>query len=177
MTALVASVFACSPRPDASATPAPSPSPTQETYLFHGHGTRSQPVKVENIVSGRMVYDLKATDVYYSTSSAKGRFLNDLISFYKGKAVRLTVTAPVGDVNRTTYDFALRGGVTARSSRGVTLVSDEMAYNGTTKLLTAFGHVRAVDSQGDVLSGDKAVSDLDLQDIHMSGDVRIGQQR
>jgi len=168
---------ACASQQQASPTPSPSPSATVASYLFHGRGDAGQPVKLQNIEKGRTVYDLAASDVYYSTSSAKGRFLHDTITFYDGSAVRLTVTAPVGDVDRTTYDFSLRGGVVARSARGVVLYSDAMSYDGSTKLLTATGHVRAVDGQGDVLVGDKAVSDLDLQNIHMSGDVRIGKQR
>jgi LPS export ABC transporter protein LptC len=169
---------ACAPHPQSgAAAPSPTPAATIPAYLFHGRGAGGQPVKLQNMESGRMIYDLKATDVFYSTSSSKGRFLNDKITFYNGKQVRLTVTAPVGDVDRTTYDFALQGGVTATSSRGVVLVSDTMSYDGTTKLLTAAGHVHAIDSQGDVLAGDKAVSDLDLEHIHMSGDVRIGKQR
>jgi LPS export ABC transporter protein LptC len=157
--------------------PSPSPKPTAASYEFHGQGTATQPVKLQNIEGGRTIYDLNATDVFYSTSSSKGRFLNDRITFYRASTVRLTITAPVGDVDRVTYDFALHGGVTAVSPRGIRLTSDEMDYNGSTHLLTAIGHVRAIDSQGDVLVGDKAVSDVDLQNIHMSGDVRIGQQR
>jgi len=118
---------------------------------------------------------LKASDVYYSTSSNKGRFLNNTIYFYKGSDVRLVVTAPVAVLNRTTYDFVLTGGVRAKSATGVTLDCDVMSYNGNTQLLTATGNVRAVDAQGDVLTGDKAVADLDLQQIHMSGHVGIGR--
>lgn len=132
-------------------------------------------MNVQDIVKGSPVYVLKATDVYYSTSSAKGRFLNDTILFYKGKNVRLTLTAPTADVNRITYDFVLTGGVKARSALGITLYSDVMSYNGNTKMLTATGAVRAVDTQGDVVTGDKAVADLDLQELHMSGHVGIGR--
>lgn len=122
------------------------------------------------------MYGLSATDVYYSTSSSKGRFLHDTIRFYRGDQVRLTVTAPVGEVDRVTYDFTLHGGVDARSARGIEMTSDSMSYDGKTQLLTALGHVHAVDSQGDVLVGDKAVADVDLQNIHMSGDVSIGRR-
>lgn len=164
-------------------TPSASPSatatapPTPAHYLFHGRGTAARPVKVEDTAKGQPIYVLKATDVYYSTSSAKGRFLNDTIYFYKGSTVRLTVTAPTADVNRTTYDFVLTGGVRAKSALGVKLYCDVMAYNGYTQLLTATGNVRAIDVQGDVLTGDKAVADLDLQQIHMSGHVGIGRRR
>jgi hypothetical protein len=175
--ALCLIAVACSPHPStAVATAAPSPSPAAPAYLIHGIGSAGRPVKLENIDGGRTVYDLKATDVFYSTSSSKGRFLNDTITFYKGSAVRLTVKAPVGIVDRTTYDFDLLGGVDARSAQGIHLVSDSMSYDGNTRLLTAIGHVRAVDTQGDVLVGDKAVADLDLQNIHMSGNVGIGGQ-
>jgi len=158
-----------------TASPTPSPSSTAGRYLFIGRGKPGHPVKVEDTVKGQPVYVLKASEVYYVTTSAKGRFLNDTIYFYKGNDVRLTLTSPVADVNRTTYDFVLTGGVRAKSALGVTLVCDVMAYNGNTKLLTATGDVRAIDAQGDVLTGDKAVADLDLQQIHMSGHVGIGR--
>ncbi len=130
---------------------------------------------MQDTANGHPVYVLEATDVYYSTSSAKGRFLNDTIYFYRGNAVRLKLTAPVADVNRTTYDFVLHTGVVAKSAQGVTLTCDVMSYNGNSKLLTATGHVRAIDAQGDVLTGGKAVADLDLQEIHMSENVGIGR--
>lgn len=162
--------------PPTGATPKPAPKPTAGIYLIHGRGSAGRPVKVEDIVKGKPVYVLKASDVYYSTSSNKGRFLNNTIYFYKGSVVRLTLTAPTADVNRTTYDFVLTGGVRAKSAQGVTLDCDVMAYNGYTQLLTATGNVRAVDAQGDVLTGDKAVADLDLQQVHMSGHVGIGRR-
>lgn len=154
----------------------PGPTPTKADYFIHGSSANGAPVKLQSTEKGQPVYVLKASDVYYSTSSSKGRFLNDTIYFYKGKAVRLTLGAQVADVNRITYDFVLhgQGGVTARSATGVSMTCDQMSYNGNTKLLTATGSVRAVDAQGDVLTGDKAVADLDLQQIHMSGHVGIG---
>ena len=176
--ALIAAAAACShpsAPPSGAAGSTPSPKPTQGIYRIHGRGVDGLPVKVQDIVKGAPVYVLKASDVYYSTSSNKGRFLNDTIYFYKGSAVRLTIAAPTADLNRTTYDFVLTGGVRAKSAQGVTLDCDVMSYNGYTKLLTATGHVRAVDAQGDVLTGDKAVADLDLQRIHMSGHVGIGR--
>lgn len=159
----------------AAPTPTPTPAPTKADYFIHGRGSNGSPVKVQDVVRGRPVYELQATDVYYSTSSAKGRFLNDTIYFYKGSAQRLKLTAPIADVNRTTYDFVLHTGVVAKSALGVTLTCDVMSYNGNTKLLTATGDVRAVDAQGDVLTGGKAVADLDLQEIHMSDHVGIGR--
>jgi LPS export ABC transporter protein LptC len=158
-------------------TASPAPAPTTAQYHFVGHSRPGRPIKVEDTVKGQPIYMLKASDVYYSTSSAKGRFLNNTIYFYKGSAVRLTLTAPTADVNRTTYDFVLTGGVHAKSALGVRLTCDVMAYNGYTQLLTATGNVHAVDAQGDVLTGDKAVADLDLQQIHMSGHVGIGRRR
>jgi LPS export ABC transporter protein LptC len=168
----------CSPNAttQVAQSPTPAPTPTKADYFIHGHGANGAPVKVQSTLKGQPVYVLKASDVYYSTSSSKGRFLNDTIYFYKGKDVRLTLGAQVADVNRITYDFVLhgQGGVTARSATGVTMTCDQMSYNGNSKLLTATGSVRAVDAQGDVLTGDKAVADLDLQQIHMSGHVGIG---
>jgi LPS export ABC transporter protein LptC len=175
---LVVALAACAKtnEPSGSATPTPAPKRTADIYLIHGSGSAGKPVKVQDIVKGKPVYVLKASDVYYSTSSNKGRFLNNTIYFYKGSVVRLTLTAPTADLNRTTYDFVLTGGVRAKSAQGVTLDCDVMSYNGYTQLLTATGDVRAVDAQGDVLTGDKAVADLDLQQVHMSGHVGIGRR-
>lgn len=183
IVAAVAAILlaACSQNatPPVKQSPTPRPTPTKADYFIHGRSANGAPVKVQDTVKGQPVYVLKATDVYYSTQSAKGRFLNDTIYFYKGKEVRLTVSAQVADVNRTTYDFVLHGenGVKAKSAAGVTMTCDVMSYNGNTRLLTATGSVRAVDAQGDVLTGDKAVADLDLQQIHMTGHVGIGRRR
>jgi len=177
---VAAQISACSPSnaPQPRQSPTPGPRPTKADYFIHGSSANGAPVKVQDTVKGHPVYVLKATDVYYSTSSSKGRFLNDTIYFYKESAVRLTLTAQVADVNRLTFDFVLHGdtGVKAKSATGVTMTCDVMSYNGNTKLLTATGSVRAVDAQGDVLTGDKAVADLDLQQIHMSGHVGIGRR-
>jgi LPS export ABC transporter protein LptC len=173
--ALLLCAFDTPPRPGAE--PSPIAAATDKAYMFHGHGTAARPVKVQDLVGGRPMYVLKATDVYYSTSSSKGLFYGDQIYFYKGSVVRLRLTAPVANLNRTTYDFVLHGGVRAVSATGVVLTCDSMSYSGITQLLTASGHVRATDAQGDVLTGDKAVADLDLQQIHMTGDVGIGRQR
>lgn len=173
--ALAIAAAACSGGQKAQPS-APTASPTPATYHFHGRGTAAKPVKVIDTEAGQPVYVLKATDVYYSTSSSKGRFFNNTIYFYKGSAVRMTVTAPTADVNRLTYDFDLSGGVRAKSAQGVVLTCDAMSYNGQTRLLTGTGHVRAIDAQGDVVTGDKAVADLDLQEIHMTGDVGIGRR-
>ena len=181
VTALAIALAGCSQSATTQVkqSPTPGPTPTKADYFIHGSSSNGAPVKVQDMVKGQPVYVLKATDVYYSTSSAKGRFLNDTIYFYKGNVVRLTLVAQVADVNRLTYDFVLHGdtGVKAKSATGVTMTCDVMSYNGNTKLLTATGSVRAVDAQGDVLTGDKAVADLDLQQIHMSGHVGIGRRR
>ena len=163
------------PNAAASPTATAAPSPTKADYFVHGRGSGGRPVKIQDTRKGQPVYVLNASDVYYSSASAKGRFLNDTIYFYKGSAVRLTLTSPIADVNQTTYDFVLHTGVRAVSAQGVTLTCDVMTYNGDTKLLYATGDVRAVDAQGDVLTGGKAVADLDLQEIHMSDHVGIGR--
>ncbi|HXW77785.1 MAG TPA: LPS export ABC transporter periplasmic protein LptC [Candidatus Eremiobacteraceae bacterium] len=162
--------------------PSPVPSPTQSatsspasTYHFIGRGTATQPVKLVDLVAGQPVYVLKSTDVVYSTNIAKGVFRDDAIYFYRQGRVRLHLVAPVANVDMKTYDFVLSGGVHAVSAQGIILDCDTLRYSGRTQLLTASGHVRATDAQGDVLTGDKAVADLDLQQIHMTGDVGIGR--
>jgi LPS export ABC transporter protein LptC len=154
-----------------SATPsAPQPAASGEpNYRLFETAAGGRAPFVKNFEHGKLVYLLKALGVAYTTTGKTGRFQTSTIYFYKGSAVRLTVTAPTATVDGVTFDIRLRGGVHARSNDGTTLVSDSMDYNGKTKLLHADGHVVATGSSGMVVTGDRATADLDLQTINISG--------
>jgi LPS export ABC transporter protein LptC len=156
-------------RPSATpGTPQPAVSGEPTYHLFESAAGGQAPY-VKNFERGKLVYLLKAQGVAYTTTGKSGRFQTATIYFYKGSAVRLTVTAPTATVDGVTYDIKLRGGVHARSNDGTTLTSDSMDYNGKTKLLHADGHVVATGSSGMVVTGDRATADLDLQTINIAG--------
>ena len=144
----------------------PRPS-TPPGYRVSAHKAGGRQITISDVSRGRAVYVLKAGSAVYSTNGKRGTFLDNTFYFYKGSAVRLTLTAPTADLNMATYDVVLKSGVVAKNQSGVTLRADSMAYNDKTQLLTAAGHVNASDQNGDVLSGDRATADLDLQQIHM----------
>jgi LPS export ABC transporter protein LptC len=156
-------------RPSAApSTPQPAAS-GEPSYRLFETASGGQAPSVKNFEHGKLVYLLKAQGVAYTTSGKTGRFQTATIYFYKGSAVRLTVTAPTATVDGVTFDIKLRGGVHARSNDGTTLASDSMDYNGKTKLLHADGHVVATGSSGMVVTGDHATADLDLQTINIGG--------
>ena len=136
-------------------------------YHISAQGTNGHPVTITNIVNGAPEYKLQADSVIYSTDLRKGSFRHTTLYFYKGRNTRLTVTAPTAMVDERSHDVALTGGVHAVTAAGVTLSSDEMRYDERTKLLTAVGHVVAVEPGGNMLTGERAVADLDLQQIRL----------
>lgn len=165
-----------SPRSAATAAPHVSPAPGEPAYHLFESGAGGKTPLVKNYAHGALVYSLKAAGVTYSSSQRSGAFSKATIYFYKGSAVRLTVTAPNATVDGNTYDIVMRGGVHARSSDNTTLTSDTMTYNGKTKLLNADGHVIATGSSGMVVTGDHARADLDLQTVNITGAPVTGSQ-
>ena len=159
-----------------STAPAQLPSPTGSLFahgpVYHisAHGANGRPVTISNIVNGMPEYTLKAASVIYATDVRKGKFLDTTLYFYKGRKARLTVTAPTAVVDEQSHDLALSGGVHATTAAAVTLSSDEMLYNEKTRLLTAVGHVVAVEPGGNMLTGGRAIADLDLQQIKLFGE-------
>jgi LPS export ABC transporter protein LptC len=152
--------------------PSPSGSVLQNGPVYHisAHGANGRPVTISNIIHGVPEYTLKAASVIYATDLRRGRFLDTTLYFYKGRKPRLTVTAPTAIVDEQSHDVALSGGVHATTAADVTLSSDEMLYNEKTRLLTAVGHVVAVEPGGNMLTGGRAIADLDLQQIRLFGE-------
>ncbi|HEY5095344.1 MAG TPA: LPS export ABC transporter periplasmic protein LptC [Candidatus Eremiobacteraceae bacterium] len=164
------------PRSAATKVPTASPAPGEPNYHMIETGAGGKTPFIKNYTHGALVYSLKAAGVTYSSSQRSGAFSKAIIYFYKGSAVRLTVTAPNATVDGNTYDIVMRGGVHARSSDNTTLTSDTMTYNGKTKLLNAYGHVTATGSSGMVVTGDRARADLDLQTVNITGAPVTGSQ-
>jgi len=164
--------------PRTGATPAPSATATvgEPAYKLFETGAGGKTPFVKNFAHGALVYSLNAAGVTYTSSRRSGAFSKATIYFYKGSAVRLTVTAPNATVDGNTYDIVMRGGVRARSSDNTVLTADTMTYNGKTKLLHAYGHVVATGASGMVVTGDRAKADLDLQTVDITGGPVTGSQ-
>jgi LPS export ABC transporter protein LptC len=164
------------PRSAATTAHPASAAPREPAYHLIESGSGGKTPFVKNYAHGALVYSLKAAGVTYSSSQRSGAFSKATIYFYKGSAVRVTVTAPNATVDGNTSDIVMRGGVHARSSDNTTLTSDTMTYNGKTKMLNAIGHVTATGSSGMVVTGDRARADLDLQTVNITGAPVTGSQ-
>ncbi|MBC5825745.1 MAG: O-antigen ligase family protein [Candidatus Eremiobacteraeota bacterium] len=162
------------PAPVARSAHKAEPRPQGLGYRVSAHETAGHVITISDIARGRPVYTLRAASGVYSTNGRKGTFSDTTLSFYKGAAVQLTVTAPTAAVNTVSYDVTLAGGVTARNDNRVTLTADTMSYNDRSRVLTARGHVVASDSRGDLLRGERAVADIDLQELRVFGVSGIG---
>lgn len=163
----------------AAAPPSPmplaaSPSPRVPNIAsVTAHGTAKNPIVFQNIVNSHPVYSLKASSVTYLPNRQEGTFSDNHLVFYKGTAERLTVTAPSAVLNLKTYDVVLRGGVKADNANGDQLSADQIAYDGKAHQLVATGNVVAVDAAGTKITGDRAVADLDLQQIKIFGHISM----
>ena len=173
---LVSCGHAKAPVTNATPQPATTSSAAEPAYHLFETGAGGKTPFVKNYAHGALVYSLKASGVTYTSARRSGAFSQSTIYFYKGSAVRLTVTAPNATVDGATYDIVMRGGVRARSSDNTVLTADTMTYNGKTKLLHAYGHVVATGSSGMVVTGDRANADLDLQTVDITGAPVTGSQ-
>jgi LPS export ABC transporter protein LptC len=175
--AVLVGVLVASCTSHAPATPAATSSTgvaRGPVYHISAHGTYGHPVTISNIVAGAPEYTLEAASVLYATDLRRGRFKDTTLYFYKGRKARLTVTAPTALADEVSHDVALSGGVHAITAAGVTLTSDQMNYDDRTRLLTAVGHVVAVEPGGNMLTGRRAIADLDLQQIQLFGEGPTG---
>jgi LPS export ABC transporter protein LptC len=168
-----AAVWSCGGQPHRAASPPPSARMGARGPVYHisAQGIGGHPVTISNIVAGAPEYTLLAANVIYSTDLRKGRFNDTTLHFYKGRNARLTVTAPTAVVDEVSHNVMLSGGVHATTASGVTLSSDRMVYDDTTRLLTARDHVVAVEPGGNMLTGREAIADLDLQQIRLYGEL------
>jgi len=154
--------------PTVGASPAPS-APNISSITAHGQAGR--PITIENIENAAPVYRLSAASVTYLPDRSQGTFSDVKVVFYKGRTVRLTVTAPSAALNLKSYDVILRGGVRAVNAAGDTLRADQISYDGKAHVLRAGGDVVAVDATGTRITGDSAIADLDLQVVKIFGHI------
>jgi O-Antigen ligase/Lipopolysaccharide-assembly, LptC-related len=153
--------------------PRPSPTPTeippQLNYYIVAHSSGNRPVEIRDTVHGQTLYLLQATQIGYRTSHSQGRLSNIKLAFFKGRTVRARLSAPTAFVDPSSRNVGLAGGVEAHGQNGAELLADSMAYDGRRHVLTATGHVKAIDEKGNSLSGTRAEADLDLQTIRVFG--------
>lgn len=173
----------CSASGPAQTQPAVSPSATvvstpqahDAAYYISAHGANGRKPEITNIdvATGRRVYTLRASTLRYSSDRKRGIVSDNTLRFFKGSAVRLLVTAPTANLDLSTYDVVLRGGVKATNSNGDAMLADTMSYNDKTRMLSATGHVRVTDRDGNTITGDRALADLDLQQLQMFGNINV----
>jgi LPS export ABC transporter protein LptC len=150
-------------------TPAPTEAPPQAEYYIVARAQPGRPVELKEFQNGFLEYLLRADQIAYQTADSKGTLRNVVLTFYKGRVVRLRVTAPTAEVLPNSRNVALGGGVRAASATGAAMAADSMEYDGKRHVLTAAGGVRAHDGRGNSIDGDRAEADLDLHRVRVWG--------
>lgn len=160
----------------ASKTPSVAPSPTASAqaealppYYIIAKSELGRPVELKEIHNGMLEYLLRASQIAYQTADSRGVLKDVLLTFYKGRTVRLRVTAPTAEVRPNDRNVSLRGGVRAGSANGASMSADSMEYDGKRHVVLAAGSVKAHDNRGNSIDGDRAEADLDLQRVHVWG--------
>jgi putative inorganic carbon (HCO3(-)) transporter len=152
-----------------TATPVPTEPPVQAQYYIVAQAQPGRPVELKEFQKGSLEYLLRADQIAYQTADSKGTLRNVALTFYKGRVVRLRVTAPTAEVLPNSRNVALRGGVRAASATGAAMAADSMEYDGNRHVLTAAGGVRAHAGRGNSIDGDRAEADLDLRRVRVWG--------
>jgi len=163
-------ISGCASTPRAASTPTPSPTPgAQAPYYIIASSQNGKPVELKEIHNGQLEYLLRATQIAYATVDSQGTLSDVALSFYKGRTLRLRVTAPTAAVRPNDRNVSLRGGVRAAGANGASMSADSMEYDGNRHILVAEGAVKAHDDRGNSIAGDRAEADLDLQRVHVWG--------
>ena len=158
----------CGGAPSPSATPSPTVTPPpQPPYYIVAQALPGQPVELREIHDGQLEYLLRSSQIGYQTAESKGTLRDVVLTFYKGRTVRLRVTAPTAEVLPNSRNVRLSGGVRAASATGAAMTAQTMEYDGNRHVLKAAGKVYAHDERGDSLRGDRAEADLDLHVVHV----------
>ena len=169
---VVALLAGCASKSPAPAIPTPNPStsaPAQPPYYIIARAEPGRPVELKEIHNGLLEYLLRADEVEYQTADSKGTLRHVLLSFYKGRTLRMRVTAPTAEVRPNDRNVALSGGVRAGAANGSSMSADSMEYDGNRHVLIAAGHVKANDDRGNSIDGDRAEADLDLRRVRVWG--------
>ncbi|MBV8366461.1 MAG: LPS export ABC transporter periplasmic protein LptC [Candidatus Eremiobacteraeota bacterium] len=152
-----------------AATPTPTPAPPQPPYYIVANSQDGKPVELKEIHNGQLEYLLRAAQIEYATAESKGTLSSVALSFYKGRTLRLWVTAPSAEVRPNDRNVSLSGGVRAAGSNGASMVARSMEYDGNRHVIVAQGAVHAQDDRGNSIDGDRAEADLDLQRVRVWG--------
>lgn len=168
--ALCLALYACAGHAaQNTATPTPTQAPAAPKYYIVAQAQPGRPVELTEFQNGALEYLLRASQIAYETADSKGTLRDVILIFYKGRVVRLRVTAPTAEVLPNSRNVALRGGVRAASSTGAAMAADSMEYDGNRHVLTAAGGVQAHDDRGNSIDGDRAEADLDLKRVRVWG--------
>ncbi len=166
---LALALAACNPQPQQPAqnsTPSPQPS-SMPALTITGKGTSKHPVTIVQQSGNRKVYQL-VTRSYTSRSAqnaAQGTFQEPTVTFYDKDGTRMTAQAPTASLEGGGKQVVLSGGVHAKTSTGLTLTCDRLAYDQSAGLLHGSGHVRIAGMQGgarQMLTGNTFTSDVKL---------------
>ncbi len=105
----------------------------------------------------RKIYVLRAdkeTGRYFGQDTGRSTFTNPHVTFYGQSNKRLVADAPTGTVVEKDKTVRMSGGVRARSSDGLTLRSDTLAYDDERDLVHGVGNVTVTSPQGEELQGE-----------------------
>jgi LPS export ABC transporter protein LptC len=163
---------ACNPQPEHMAAATASPSPSAMPALeITGHGTAQKPVIINEQSGNRKLYRLVARS-YVSRSAqsiAQAAFQQTTVTFYDKDGTKMTAQAPTASLEGG-KQVILSGGVHAKTSTGLNLTCDRLAYDKATGLLHGSGNVRITGIQGgeqQVLTGNTFTSDVKLTQMVM----------
>ncbi len=162
----------------AASTSAPAPAASRKantSYVIKATRVGGRPVVITSLSNGQPQYELRASSVFYTTSLQRGTFKDNTLFFYKGHTTRLTVTAPTATVDEAHQQVFLTDGVLARAPTGESLRADQMQYDARSAQLVGTGHVVLDDGKGDKLTGERAVADLDLEQVNLFGNIGVKQ--
>ncbi len=105
----------------------------------------------------RKIYVLRAdteTGRYFGQDTGRSTFTNPHVTFYGQSNKRLVADAPTGTVVEKDKTVRMSGGVRARSSDGLTLRSDTLAYDDQRDLVHGEGNVTVTSPRGEELQGE-----------------------
>lgn len=169
---LVLGLAACNPQaPKTAAAPTSAPAAARTPPPLHitGHGTSKQPVRIVRQIHNRIEYELIASS--FESRGPQGRtravFQNSTVTFHGNDGSTMTARAPQAIVDETANTLTLLNGVVARSSSGVILQCDTLAYDHTTQMLHGKGNVTIVEPNGFKGTGSSFDSDVSLTHITM----------
>lgn len=166
---LLAVLAGCNPQPQhglQTPTPAATSSAASSTLpiRIHGHGTATRPIRILDQQGNRRLYELLAKSSEGElTQAVQARFEDTHVTFYDKSGSTMAADAPVTTVDERLHRVVMSGGVHAKTSTGMTLVSDTLTYDSKSGMIHGDGDVRITGTQGgtaQTLTGNSFDSDL-----------------